>query len=209
MSSSQEEIEITEPVKKNHRSRHYSSPRFKTSKTELREQSSSVTRHRRASIQARIPKTRPSEKVATTTFVQTDESPVESTSMNNHTVQSAKADKHSSRTFGSGSRFADLKIITFQVLKNSWFIKSVGIAAAEAASVLLLIYSFVFLRNFVASGVAVSYFPWSWNVVYTDVGSVANLFSVGFVISLLVIIISTAILRYRLIPGYRKSLLRL
>jgi hypothetical protein len=108
----------------------------------------------------------------------------------------------------SVSRFAGFKTNAMRILKNAWFLKSVGVVGAEVASAVLLVYCFVFLHDFETFGHATSYFPWSWGVVYTDAASFANVFSIGFVLSLLLLIISGATLHFRLIPRYRSSLLQ-
>ncbi len=88
---------------------------------------------------------------------------------------------------------------------NTWFLRTVGVVFAEACSIVLLLYSIGFLKNFNTYGVAVSYFPWSWNVTYTSSGAVADLFYIGLEISLLSILISTVVVKMHFIPRFKSS----
>ena len=73
-------------------------------------------------------------------------------------------------------------------LRKKWLRQIVASSFGIAVSVLLAIYSFIFLYTFYSFNSTTSYFPWSWQVLYTNLSSVLNLFYAGFGISLFLII---------------------
>jgi hypothetical protein len=59
---------------------------------------------------------------------------------------------------------------------NIWFLRAFILVLGMIVASLLLAYDIIFLYNFELYGNVPSYFPWAWDAVYTDYGSVQNLF---------------------------------
>jgi hypothetical protein len=103
----------------------------------------------------------------------------------------------------------DFKRIASKMLRNVWFWRSVGLTSLLVAAIVLLAYSLDFMISFATFGKAVSYFPWSWNVAYTSLPPVANLFLAGFELSSLGLIIAFLVLRLLFIPKFKTSFFKM
>lgn len=106
------------------------------------------------------------------------------------------------------ARVTEVKSTSIRIFTNTWFIISVCTVGVQVASVLLLLYGFVFLKSYEAYGSVLSLYPWSWNIVYSSINSVAYLFSLSFVFSLAFLIVSTAVLYSQFIPRFRTTFIQ-
>jgi hypothetical protein len=120
-------------------------------------------------------------------------------------LSAEETDVHSNVAKSGGASLKGSRSIALRMLRNVWFWGSVGVAAVGAASIALFVYSFVFLVSFANYGEAASYFPWSWNVVYTSIIPAANLFLSGFLISVLTLGIAAMVSLRFFVPAFKNS----
>ncbi len=109
----------------------------------------------------------------------------------------------------SSESFVNLgRLPTRDLLKNITFLRVLAVSGAILVSVLLLIYSFMFLFTFYRFGNTTSYFPWRWMATLTSerTGSILNLFYIGVGISDAAIPVLSVALAFFLFPAFRKSL---
>jgi hypothetical protein len=78
----------------------------------------------------------------------------------------------------------------------------------QLGSILLLIYSCIFMYDFQIHGVASSYFPWDWNYQVIDPLVASNLFDLAVEVSLGAMIVSSILLFGYFLPGMKKLTLK-
>lgn len=94
------------------------------------------------------------------------------------------------------------------LLRNVWFLRAFSLVFGIMVSATLLTYSLIFYYSFKATGSALSYFPWAWNVLYTDPNAIRDLFAIGLVIAIVPLSLFIMTLFRYVLPALDSSLKR-
>jgi hypothetical protein len=93
-----------------------------------------------------------------------------------------------------------------QLFRNIWFLRAISLVSGIVISSLLLAYSIFFLYTFEVSGSVLSFFPWSWKVLYTSPAPTNDLFIAGFLAANTLLFVFTLTLWAFVLPRLERSL---
>ncbi len=91
------------------------------------------------------------------------------------------------------------------MFRNIWFWRYFILILGMIASVLLLVYSLIFLNTFLLYQNTTSYFPWAWRILYTSSGTVMNFFYIGMATSLIPLIVCSILFGKWVLPEMQIS----